>query len=329
MAIWFITRDWCGLACFLFGIGVTWFTDYVMVAHVILPWMGWTVRGLLHIAALQSLVALAFISHIRCACTNPGTLLKNVVRRFAALTCRLAVGRTGPRSRQSPRLGDPQLEEETLQRYRYYEDHYGRGIVPARVCRCARQAPCRRPPHLTPPGPPPPRAVVARASSPSGRITAASAAPACCAWTTIARAWPRPRPRDPGRRPSPAARTLARRPALSTRGGGGAAQLGQQLRRSRQPKVLRPLPPLRVARRGGRSHPFCAALRNLLARGRCGAAWPPGARGRPRLTRGRMWPPSSVHAAAQPGPAHPHHRRIHALAILHRLRHRHALRPGA
>lgn len=83
MALWFITRDWCGLACFLFGIGTTWFTNYVVVAHVILPWMGWTTRGLLHIAALQSLVGLAFYSHVRCACTNPGTLLKNSVRCVA------------------------------------------------------------------------------------------------------------------------------------------------------------------------------------------------------------------------------------------------------
>lgn len=99
MAIWFITRDWCGLACFLFGVVTTWFTNYVVVTRVILPWMGWTTRAFVHILALQAIVLLAFYSHVRCACTNPGTLLKNTVRMSRPL--RRLAGPLSPLARRA------------------------------------------------------------------------------------------------------------------------------------------------------------------------------------------------------------------------------------
>jgi len=85
---WIILNDPCGLACFVFAVSATWFTNYVVVHHVLVPWLRWSPIGITHFCVFELIVVLAFIAHLRCAFTNPGTLLKGGLKGSEVSTFR-------------------------------------------------------------------------------------------------------------------------------------------------------------------------------------------------------------------------------------------------
>ena len=53
--------------------------NYVTVFHVIVPWLGMSLLGVLNFVAFQTVVVIAFTAHVRAAFTSPGCVALNSV----------------------------------------------------------------------------------------------------------------------------------------------------------------------------------------------------------------------------------------------------------
>ena len=81
--MWIILNDACGLVCYLFGVSVVLFVDFVTVSEVIWPWLGgsWWGLGLLHALGFQVINALILASYINAATTDPGAVARGSASR--------------------------------------------------------------------------------------------------------------------------------------------------------------------------------------------------------------------------------------------------------
>ena len=81
--MWIILNDACGLVCYLFGVSVVLFVDFVTVSEVIWPWLGgsWWGLGLLHALGFQVIIALILASYIKAATTDPGAVARGSASR--------------------------------------------------------------------------------------------------------------------------------------------------------------------------------------------------------------------------------------------------------
>eukprot|EP00753_Platysulcus_tardus_P016584 PLAT5854.1.p1 GENE.PLAT5854.1~~PLAT5854.1.p1 ORF type:complete len:294 (+),score=114.82 PLAT5854.1:1-882(+) len=72
---YWLSKDACGLVCASVTQGLIIFANYVVVWHVLKPWLGlWSANGLLHLVIFESLVLLGLISHLKAMCYNPGAV---------------------------------------------------------------------------------------------------------------------------------------------------------------------------------------------------------------------------------------------------------------
>lgn len=75
---WFIWWDPCGLVCWLFGLATVTVVNYVTIFKVVGPWLGATSPyGLAALAPFEVLIALIFITYVRAAMTDPGSVTRN------------------------------------------------------------------------------------------------------------------------------------------------------------------------------------------------------------------------------------------------------------
>ena len=73
MPCWCGHNDPCGICCATFTYGLLIFADYVVVTHVLYPWLGGA-RFYLTSLAFVGISLLAMSSHLRCMLTDPGAI---------------------------------------------------------------------------------------------------------------------------------------------------------------------------------------------------------------------------------------------------------------
>lgn len=164
--LWFVHNDCMGLLCWLVVSGtapphasplcarsrcrqsnaVLWYSNYVIVHVVLLPWLGWRLVGAVNFCAFETVVLLAFVSLMRTTFTNPGTAARNTVR-----CCRLCFVHPGSRP-----FADEfnhccmrahaltQCTAEEYDAFRKEEELHGRHPGRKRLCGCDRARAAQR-----------------------------------------------------------------------------------------------------------------------------------------------------------------------------------------
>jgi palmitoyltransferase ZDHHC3/7/25 len=75
--MWFIWWDICGLACYLFGIGVVLLTNYVTNVLILYPWLKHTFVGWFQMIVFQLIIFSILFAYFNASTTDPGSVEKN------------------------------------------------------------------------------------------------------------------------------------------------------------------------------------------------------------------------------------------------------------
>jgi hypothetical protein len=62
------------------GQSVVWIVNFVIVAEIIEGFFHWSPVGYFHFAVFETLIALIIFSHVRAACSDPGSVEQKTVR---------------------------------------------------------------------------------------------------------------------------------------------------------------------------------------------------------------------------------------------------------
>ena len=72
-----LNRDVIGLTCAGAVYLLVCFAAYALNTHMLWPWLGWSVGGVLHTGGSSALLLLAVVAHVRAVLTDPGTVPKD------------------------------------------------------------------------------------------------------------------------------------------------------------------------------------------------------------------------------------------------------------